>query len=78
MAVRKIFRQWSAVSEGYLYLFKGGEIFLRLVKIEDGFELRNPIGDTVDCIKCKDLYEADAKAKEILERFFDDKVNIKA
>ncbi len=28
-------------------------------------------------VKCTDLDEADAKAKEVLEVFFEDKVNIK-
>ena len=31
----------------------------------------------VQIIKCADLDEADAKAKEVLEVFFEDKVNIK-
>ena len=41
------------------------------------YELRNPIGYGVQVVKCKDLDEADAKAKEVLEAFFEDKVNIK-
>ena len=32
---------------------------------------------SVQVVKCKDLDEADAKAKEVLEAFFEDKVNIK-
>jgi hypothetical protein len=35
------------------------------------------IGDDVHIIKCKDLDKADAKAKEVLEAFFEDRVNIK-
>lgn len=78
MAARNIVRQWNKASEGYSYRFKGGDIFLRLVKAEECYELRNPIGYGVQVVKCKDLDEADAKAKEVLEAFFDDKVNIKA
>lgn len=78
MAVRNIVRQWSKESEGYSYRFKGGDIFLRLVKADGIYELRNPIGYDVQIIKCADLDEADAKAKEVLEKFFDDKVSIKA
>lgn len=78
MAVRNIVRQWSKASEGYSYRFKGGDIFLRLVKADGIYELRNPIGYDVQIIKCADLDEADAKAKEVLEKFFDDKVSIKA
>lgn len=77
MAVRNIVRQWNEATEGYSYRFKGGDIFLRLVKDNDSYELRNPIGYNVRVIKCKDLDEADAKAKEVLEAFFEDKVNIK-
>lgn len=77
MAVRNIVRQWNEATEGYLYRFKGGDIFLRLVKDNGSYELRNPIGYNVRVIKCKDLGEADAKAKEVLEAFFEDKVNIK-
>nr|DAE39358.1 MAG TPA: hypothetical protein [Caudoviricetes sp.] len=77
MAVRNIVRQWNKASEGYSYRFKGGDIFLRLVKAEECYELRNPIGYGVQVVKCKDLDEADAKAKEVLEAFFEDKVNIK-
>lgn len=64
-------------TEGYSYRFKGGDIFLRLVKAEGSYELRNPIGYGVQVVKCKDLDEADTKAKEVLEAFFEDKVNIK-
>lgn len=78
MAVRNIVRQWNEATEGYSYRFKGGDIFIRLVKVEGSYELRNPIGYNVRVIKCKDLDEADAKAKEVLEAFFEDKVNIKA
>ena len=77
MAVRNIVRQWNEATEGYSYRFKGGDIFIRLVKVEGSYELRNPIGYNVRVIKCKDLDEADAKAKEVLEAFFEDKVNIK-
>ena len=77
MAVRNIVRQWNEATEGYSYCFKGGDIFIRLVKVEGSYELRNPIGYNVRVIKCKDLDEADAKAKEVLEAFFEDKVNIK-
>lgn len=78
MAVRNIVRQWNEATEGYSYRFKGGDIFLRLVKADGIYELRNPIGYDVQIIKCADLDEADAKAKEVLEKFFDDKVSIKA
>jgi hypothetical protein len=78
MAERNIIRQWNKASEGYSYRFKGGDIFLRLVKADGIYELRNPIGYDVQIIKCADLDEADAKAKEVLENFFDDKVSIKA
>lgn len=78
MAVRNIVRQWNEATEGYSYRFKGGDIFLRLVKVDGCYELRNPIGYGVQVAKCKDLNEADAKAKEVLEAFFEDKVNIKA
>lgn len=78
MAVRNIVRQWNEATEGYSYRFKGGDIFLRLVETDDCYELRNPIGYGVQVVKCKDFGEADAKAKEVLEAFFDDKVNIKA
>lgn len=78
MADRNIIRQWNKASEGYSYRFKGGDIFLRLVKADGIYELRNPIGYDVQIIKCADLDEADAKAKEVLENFFDDKVSIKA
>lgn len=78
MAVRNIVRQWNKASEGYSYRFKGGDIFLRLVRADGIYELRNPIGYDVQIIKCTDLDEADAKAKEVLENFFDDKVSIKA
>lgn len=77
MAVRNIVRQWNEATEGYSYRFKGGDIFLRLVKDNGSYELRNPIGYNVRVIKCKDLDEADVKAKEVLEAFFEDKVNIK-
>ena len=77
LAVRNIVRQWNEATEGYSYRFKGGDIFIRLVKVEGSYELRNPIGYNVRVIKCKDLDEADAKAKEVLEAFFEDKVNIK-
>lgn len=77
MAVRNIVRQWNEATGGYSYRFKGGDIFLRLVKVEGSYELRNPIGYNVRVIKCKDLDEADVKAKEVLEAFFEDKVNIK-
>ena len=66
MAVRNIVRQWNEATEGYSYRFKGN----------GSYELRNPIGYNVRVIKCKDLDEADVKAKEVLEAFFDDKVNI--
>lgn len=69
MAVRNIIRQWNKASEGYSYRFKGGDIFLRLVKADGIYELRNPIGYDVQIIKCADLDEADAKAKEVLENF---------
>ena len=36
-----------------------------------------PIGNDVQIIKCTDLDESDAKDKEVLEAFFEDKVNIK-
>ena len=39
-----------------------GDIFLRLVKAEGSYELRNPIGYGVQVVKCKDLDEADTKA----------------
>ena len=78
MAVMNIIRQWNKASEGYSYRFKGGYIFLRLVKADGIYELRNPIGYDVQIIKCADLDEADAKAKEVIEKFFDDKVSIKA
>lgn len=78
MAERNIIRQWNKASEGYSYRFKGGDIFLRLVKADGIYELRNPIGYDVQIIKCADLDEADARAKEVLENFFDDKVSIKA
>lgn len=77
MAVRNIVRQWNETTEGYSYRFKDGDIFLRLVENDDCYELRNPIGYGVQVVKCKDLGEADAKAKEVLEAFFDEKVNIK-
>ena len=77
MAVRNIVRQWNEATGGYSYRFKGGDIFLRLVKAEGSYELRNPIGYGVQVVICKDLDEADAKAKEVLEAFFEDKVNIK-
>lgn len=77
MAVRNIVRQWNEATGGYSYRFKGGDIFLRLVKADGIYELRNPIGYGVQVVKCKDLDEADAKAKEVLEAFFEDKVNIK-
>lgn len=77
MAVRNIVRQWNEATEGYSYRFKDGDIFLRLVKAEGSYELRNPIGYGVQVVKCKDLDEADTKAKEVLEAFFEDKVNIK-
>lgn len=77
MAVRNIVRQWNEATGGYSYRFKGGDIFIRLVKVEGSYELRNPIGYDVQIIKCTDLDEADAKAKEVLEAFFEDKVNIK-
>ena len=77
MAVRNIVRQWNEATEGYTYRFKGGDIFLRLVKDNGSYELRNPIGYDVRVIKCKDLDEADVEAKEVLEAFFEDKVNIK-
>jgi len=48
-----------------------------LVKADGSYELRNPIGYGVQVVICKDLDEADAKAKEVLEAFFEDKVNIK-
>ena len=70
MAVRNIVRQWNEATEGYSYRFKGGDIFLRLVKDDGIYELRNPIGYDVQIIKCADLDEADAKAKEVLEAFF--------
>lgn len=69
MAVMNIIRQWNKASEGYSYRFKGGDIFLRLVKADGIYELRNPIGYDVQIIKCADLDEADAKAKEVLENF---------
>lgn len=69
MAVRNIVRQWNEATEGYSYRFKGGDIFLRLVKVDGCYELRNPIGYGVQVVKCKDLNEADAKAKEVLEAF---------
>ena len=72
-----IVRQWNEATGGYSYRFKGGDIFLRLVKADGIYELRNPIGYGVQVVKCKDLDEADAKAKEVLEAFFEDKVNIK-
>lgn len=78
MAVRNIVRQWNEATEGYSYRFKGGDIFLRLVKADGIYELRNPIGYDVQIIKCADLDEADAKAKGVIEKFFDDKVSIKA
>lgn len=78
MEARNIVRQWNEATEGYSYRFKGGDIFLRLVKDDGICELRNPIGYDVQIIKCADLDEADAKAKEVLEKFFDDKVSIKA
>lgn len=81
MATRKIIRQKCGREDpnAYLYRFKEGSIFLRLVKIGDCFELRSPFGtDTVNVLKCKDLAEADAKAKEVLELVFDDKVEIKS
>lgn len=77
MAVRNIVRQWNEATGGYSYRFKGGDIFLRLVKADGIYELRNPLGYGVQVVKCKDLDEADAKAKEVLEAFFEDKVNIK-
>ena len=77
MAVGDIVRQWNEATEGYSYRFKGGDIFLRLVKDDGIYELRNHIGYGVQIIKCADLDEADAKAKEVLEAFFEDKVNIK-
>lgn len=77
MAVRNIVRQWNEATEGYSYRYKGGDIFLRLVKTDGSYELRNPIGYGVQVVICKDLDEADAKAKEVLEAFFEDKVNIK-
>ena len=47
------------------------EIFsFDLVKADGVCELRNPIGYDVQIIKCADLDEADAKAKEVLEAFF--------
>lgn len=78
MATRKIVRIKSKADENaYLYRFVGGDIFLRLVKLDDGYELRNPIGNDVQLIKCNNLIEADSKAKDILEAFFvDDKVVI--
>lgn len=62
MAVRNIVRQWNEASQGYSYRFKGGDIFLRLVKAEECYELRNPIGYGVQVVKCKDLDEAFALA----------------
>lgn len=66
MAVRNIVRQWNEATEGYSYRFKGGDIFLRLVKDNGSYELRNPIGYDVRVIKCKDLDEADVKAKDVI------------
>lgn len=77
MAVRNIVRQWNEETEGYSYRFKGGDIFIRLVKANGSYELSNPIGYGVQVVICKDLDEADAKAKEVLEAFFEYKVNIK-
>lgn len=77
MAVRNIVRQWNEATGGYSYCFKGGDILLRLVKADGIYKLRNPIGYDVQIIKCTDLDEADAKAKKVLEAFFEDKVNIK-
>lgn len=74
MAVRNIVRQWNEATEGYSYRFKGGDIFLRLVKAEGSYELRNPIGYGVQVVICKDLDEADAKAKEVLEVFLKTKL----
>lgn len=74
MAVRNIVRQWNEATGGYSYRFKGGDIFLRLVKADGIYELRNPIGYGVQVVKCKDLDEADAKAKEVLEAFLKTKL----
>lgn len=74
MAVRNIVRQWNEATEGYSYRFKGGDIFLRLVKADGSYELRNPIGYGVQVVICKDLDEADAKAKEVLEAFLKTKL----
>lgn len=38
MAVRNIVRQWNEATGGYSYRFKGGDIFLRLVKAEGSYE----------------------------------------
>ena len=79
MITRKIVRVKSKADENaYLYRFKEGDIFLRLVKVDEGFELRSPLGtNTVNIIKCKDLVEADANARKVLEEYFEDKVEIK-
>ena len=53
MAVRNIVRQWNEATEGYSYRFKGGDIFLRLVKAEGSYELRNPIGYGVQVVRYK-------------------------
>lgn len=52
MAVRNIVRQWNEATEGYSYRFKGGDIFLRLVKADGSYELRNPIGYGVQVVIC--------------------------
>lgn len=41
------------------------------------FNTFSNVGYGVQVVNCKDLGEADAKAKEVLEAFFDEKVNIK-
>lgn len=74
MVVRNIVRQWNEATEGYSYRFKGGDIFLRLVKADGSYELRNPIGYGVQVVICKDLDEADVKAKEVLEAFLKTKL----
>lgn len=69
MAVRNIVRQWNEATEGYSYRFKGGDIFLRLVKAEGSYELRNPIGYGVQVVKCKDLdgsrYKSQGSARSV-------------